>query len=112
MSFFSAYLYDQNTNDALTWNGYGALVPMHDLVPYAFLIAFGVVSIGLIFFKSWARTGFLFLTAIGFLLSPVIGLSVQTGVDSLLSYFINLSDGAILVMAYLTSINNEFQPAT
>ena len=108
MPFFSVHIFDSETLDALSWAGFGAIVDLGNLAPYMFLIAYGIIAVGLIYFQRWARTGFLILTVVAFILAPLSGLNVQTGIDSALSYFITLADGAILAIAFLTSMSDEF----
>ncbi|MCP4407939.1 MAG: hypothetical protein GY807_09320 [Gammaproteobacteria bacterium] len=108
LPFISVHIFDSETLDALSWVGYGAIVNLGDLAPYIFLIAYGIIAIGLIYFHRWARTGFAILAVVTFILAPLSGLNVQTAIDSTLSYFFTLADGAILAIAFLTSISDEF----
>lgn len=111
MPYLSNYIYDTDTLNALSWAGHGAILPRFDILPFAFLLAFGITAIGLVFFKNWARTGFLILTLFSLFYLSGSGLNVQTGFDSFLGYFVNFCDGAILAIAFLTGISNEFEAA-
>lgn len=112
MPFLWAHIYETEVLDALSWNGYGAQLDMSGPIPYIFLAVFGIISIGLIYFKRWARTGFVAYIIVSILLAPLLGLYVQTGIESLISYIIALGDGAILMMLFLTSISDEFKSTT
>jgi hypothetical protein len=111
MPYISGHLYDTETLDALSWSGHGATIPRIDFLPFAFLLAFGLTTIGLVFLRKWGRTGFLILTVFSLFYLLGSGLNVQTEFDSFLGYFVNLSDGAILTMAFLTRLSNEFEGA-
>jgi hypothetical protein len=80
--------------------------------PYYFwwIIQFlwAAAAIGLFFFLRWARTLFLFLnvySVVGFVAG---GLVIQTGLQAALFHLVNLADGAVLFMAYLSTIASRF----
>ncbi len=68
--------------------------------------------IGLFFFKRLSRQLFVLIIIINLSLQSFSGMSVYTGIESLLLNVINMADGALLVMMYLTSISNEFVPSS
>ena len=106
------YLYQDEIIDALSWNSYGSKFGANNFIGYAFFACYGVISIGLVLFKKWARSGFVVLTVLSVLTSPFWGLSVLYGYESALSYMLVLGDGAILAIIYLTGISNEFETTT
>ena len=108
--FYWEQLYDQDTLTALSWNNWGSYVPIPiiDAIAWFFPVAYAIISVGLFFFKNWARKLFLIFTlSVGFLY-PLCGLAVITGWESVISYYMILGDGIILTMAYFTSVRNEF----
>ena len=107
--YFDAYIYEQNTMLALTWNGYGAVIPFNTFSIYLMLAAYSVITIGLFFFYSWARLSFLVITAVSVALVGLQGIAVIPPMDGLLVYITNLIDGALIVFMYLTSISNRFK---
>ena len=107
------YFYHGEILNALTWSGFGSIFGERQYIfYYGSFAAYGVTSIGLIFFKRWARTAFVFLTIVTVFLSPFWGLSVSYGIESMMSYLVSLGDGAILAIAFLTGISNEFDSST
>ncbi len=107
--YFWVYLYEGKILNALAWNSYGSKFGANELIGYLFMACYGVVSIGLVLFKGWARLGFVVLTIFSVVTSPFWGLSVQYGFGSALSYMLALGDGAILAIVFLTSISDEFE---
>ena len=111
MPYLYNHIYEKDTLDALSWSRFGAVLPRIDFLPFGFLLAFGLTSIGLVFLKKWARTGFLILTVFSLLYLSGAGINVQTGFDSFLDYFVSLTDGVILTMAFFTGLSREFESA-
>jgi hypothetical protein len=103
------YLYEGDVLNALSWNGYGSQINTNGPIPYIFLVAYGVICIGLINFKRWARTGYVIFTILSILITPFLGLSVQWGIESFLSYVISLGDGAIIAMLFFTNLSDKFE---
>ena len=108
IAFFSAYLYDQKTLDILTWNNYGTIIQLSHVFGYLFFFAYTVIFLGLIYFKSWARTAFVILTLLSVILTGIQGIEILPAIEGLLSYLMNLSDGAIIALMYFTSISSKF----
>ncbi len=105
---FWVYIYNKEELSLLSWHGYGSNIDTYGSIPYLGLLGYMVASIGLIFFKKWARTAFLLLTIINIILTSIGGFSVSPAIDGATSYLVSISDGAILTIAYLTSINTNF----
>ncbi len=106
------YIYDYETLGGLRWAGYGAKINLEGPLPYALGIAYLVSSLGLLFYKNWARTAFLALTIFNIVSAPLWGLNVQGGYDAIPGYIVTLSDGAILSLAYLSGLSSEFKQST
>jgi len=64
--------------------------------------------VGLLFFNNLSRILFVLIVITNLSLQSFAGFSVYTGIESLLLNIVNMADGALLVMMYLTSVSNEF----
>lgn len=102
------FLYDDETRTIFQWNNYGSKINPSGPLPYVIGILYFIAAAGLISFRQWARTLFLLLTIVNFLLAPFWGIYISGGYDVMVGYIVILSDGVIITMAYLTSISNEF----
>jgi len=103
------YFYTGEELDLLSWAGLGASFDINGPIPYAFLFAYGIASIGLISLKKWARLLFLFLTIGTVISSPVWGFIVSPPIDASIGYLLALADGSILTIAYLSVLGSEFK---
>ncbi len=109
MPFAWEYLYDNETLGGLQWNGYGAKLNLDGPIPYIAGIAYLVSALGMLFYKLWARTLFTLLTISTVISAPFWGVAASGGYDVLVGNIVTLSDGAIIAMAYLTSVSSEFK---
>ena len=109
--YFSAQLYSPNTYDALSWSGFGAMFSFEVLtaISYGFLASFGVISVGLLYFKNWARQGFSVLIGLSIVAPIIYGISVVTELEAIIGQALTLVDGAILALMYFSSLSIEFQ---
>jgi len=109
----------------LEWDGDGGLIeetpdefpsswPARILFIVGVLAAVGLVlftlvfQIGLLFFWRFARAGFLVMTALWLALTPFLGLSVTLPLEDMLYYLATLCDGAVLAMAYVSPVRDQF----
>ena len=82
--FYSPYFihidHEPEIIDALSWVGYGAKLSWDviEFASHAFLFAYGVICIGLIYFKNWARIAFVFFTVISLIANLGFGLNIYT----------------------------------
>ena len=94
--------------DLLSANGWGSVFPNSSFIYWPLLAYWVIVSLGLLKRIKIART----LYAIGIVIFSIAsfmwGFSVLTPIEAGMSNILSLLDGAILVMAFLTSISNEF----
>lgn len=65
-------------------------------------------TIGLLFFKRWARVVALYSTLIGFAFYPFFGATVSSALASALSEASFLLWGAVLALAYFSPISERF----
>ena len=110
--FFQPYnnlaLYDQASLTALSLNGYGAydlIVPISSLILTPALI---LSCFLLWFFVPVGRIVFTILVVITLATLPFSGLTVQTGLDFLISQIAQGAAGIILFMCYFSSISSKF----
>lgn len=101
-------LYDQQARDLLAWNGYGAKFDIYGPVSYAVGMAFLVSTLGLLFYKKWARIGYLSMTLLNAALVPFMGVAIQGSYDTTIGYILTLINGAIIAMMYLNSVGDKF----
>ena len=109
MPYLWIYFYEGEELNLLSWASYGAKFDIEGPIQYIIVLAYVVVSIGLVQLKKWARTAFLALTVVSIVLSGVWGFLVSPPIDAAIGYIVSMSDGAILTMAYLTSLGGEFE---
>lgn len=110
--FFLPYSYgylDADTANLLSYSGYGALIKGNEVFMYVIFIAWLACSVGLFIFNNLARTLFFALVIITTAITPMFGASVETAGGTLLIDIANIADGAILAMAYLSPVSNEFK---
>lgn len=99
---------NQEEYDALSWIGYGAKIQNSFLFDYAIFFAYCFTSLGLLYFKPWAKKAFIVLVLYSISYSLTSGIMVGLPIDNFLGYLITLSDGAILCLLLLTPISNTF----
>jgi hypothetical protein len=111
IGYFESWFYSPELSDLMTWSGYGAVFSWNVLtyIAYALLLAYGIVCVGLIYFKSWARECFLLLTILAMLLTFVFGVNVFTEASSFYLQIMNMIDGFIIAMIYFSELKVEFK---
>lgn len=102
-------LISQDTWDALSWYGFGALLPMPPGFGWLFLLLSAAVAFGLWVFSKSARLVFAAFSAFWIVMSLLGGVQVQTAFGSFLLLLSNMADGAILVMAYTLPLKERFE---
>ena len=88
---------------------YGSYIPNHPLIYWGLFVIWLALSLGLFFYVRAARIGFFIMIIIAVLASFFWGFRVYLPIEVVLSMIVTLSDGAILVMAYLTSVSRKFE---
>lgn len=70
-----------------------------------FIIAALITSIGLFFFKPWAKQTYLIITIIGYVISPLISPQVvEHGLTSSIGDILSLIPGFILALLFFTDV--------
>lgn len=96
-------------DDILRWSGYGSPPWADDLLSDARYVWFClvlklVVSLGLVLLLSWARWLMLVMVAFTAFTTLISGLLIGFAIDSVIGYFVTLSEGAILALVFLSPI--------
>lgn len=79
------------------------------IVGLLILIAYFVISIALLLFKSWARDANLILNMLGFLITPFFGFMLLSSLESLFYNFATFVGGVILALSYFSSLKDKFK---
>jgi hypothetical protein len=95
--------------DALSWDGYGARLQLPGRVLWLWFFLDPAVAFGLYHFSLAARLVFTMFLGFSAVLMLLGGMTVQVSMGSLLSYFVSLADGAILLMACTSPLNAKFR---
>ena len=74
-----------------------------------FALAWLFGLIGLFFFKKWARTLSSMMTIAGFLMHPLIGVSLNSGFESALIEASATLWGVILALTYFSALSEKFE---
>jgi len=111
LSDFHQHIYSSDEMELLAWNGLGATLGSVVAFPYVLGVAYTIITMGLFFYKAWARTGFMLIVIINGFSAVFAGISVSGGWDSMLGYFLAIIDGFLLAMVYLTPLVAEFEDA-
>ena len=97
--------FPHEVQDILAWSGYGGEPWVKDP---RFYLAIGagklIASLGLVLFLSWGRWLLLAVVAISLASVPFAGVVIGVPLDNLVGYFLSLTDGAILALAFSSPI--------
>lgn len=104
----TAYFFEDETLVALSWIDFGSIELVNTISTLVIAPLSILVAVGLWFYLSYARTAFLILIITSIALAPFNGLSVQTGIDMLISQLVIGMDGVILYMCYFSSVADNF----
>lgn len=108
MPYLWASIYDQQTQNILSWTGYGAVIPFVGWIGYCFFTAYSLITVGLLFTWPLARFLFTFFTVGSITLVALQGVSVLTASEGVILYIMNLIDGALIAIMYFTSFGSRF----
>jgi hypothetical protein len=76
-----------------------------------FLVTFGgmiAAVLGLYFFQPWARQLAVWMTALGLLFHPLLGVSMRSGWAQLLLEVSSVLWGSVLAMSFVSSLSSRF----
>lgn len=92
------------------YSGHGAVLPVQHPIYYgAWLASWLVAAVGLVMLQNWARHFYLALSLLGLILAPFSGFIIQPPLDTLFSSANLLLDGAVLALAYLSPVADNFK---
>lgn len=109
LPFFDHLWLSDDGRTLKNFDGYKSSIPSHLIIYWGIFSVWLVISIGLFFFVPVSRTAFLVMTVFGLLMSIFSGYRIQTPYEIVLNNTIALFDGAIISIAYLTSVSNRFR---
>lgn len=104
----SAWLSEKEL-DVLSYSGYGAYYTFPSFILWGIFVVWVLSMLGLIYFYDLARKVFLWWLILTSLLTIGSGLDTRTALQAFLANVSTLLDGAIIVMAYFTSVENYFK---
>ena len=94
--------------EATTFAGRGALLPMTDGIAYPYALLALIASLGLLAIRNWARRLFVVLTALGLTLNLLVGVAVSGPFDSFLGSLLSICHGAVIAGAYSSNLRPRF----
>jgi len=68
-----------------------------------------IATVGLLVLQRWARSLALWSTVVSFLMYPLLGAMLQSGLAVMLAYIAMALWGAALAMAYYSDVKSHFQ---
>lgn len=108
LPYVEPYYLSEEELSLLSYSGYGAFFPSSSIVYWTLLIFWIVMSIGLILRSRIIRTLYVTGIIITTLWTVFWGFSVTTPLESLIYNILSMIDGALITMAYLTSVSRSF----
>lgn len=109
LPFLQSRFIAQDTAIALSWDGYGALLPLPRSIVWLSMLLYVAVAIGLYSFSASARLLFLLLTAFWAVAALIGGLHVYSAFGAFLGGIVGLGDGAMLALAYVSPLRKRFR---
>jgi len=100
--------YSEKESTLLTYAGFESLIPHSNILYWSILCVWLIICVALYFFIPIARTVFLAMVVLEVVTSLFFGYLVLTPVEATLLHLLTLSDGALLIIAYFTSVSSEF----
>jgi hypothetical protein len=95
--------------DALSWYGFGAVLPLPTGIAWLVALLYVPVAIGLCSFSASARWLFVALTVFVHAWSLLGGLRVETALGATMGSIIMLGDGAVITLAFTSPLRERFQ---
>jgi hypothetical protein len=94
--------------DLLDQSGLGSMIAPSDLDYFGTLVIWLLLSVGLYFHVGLAKPAFITFYVVNLILTPLYGIQVLTGYETLMSSLLGLTDGIILAMLLFTSVGAKF----
>ena len=109
LPYFDAGWYTNEEINLLMWDGWAAKIQTSDTSTWLLFAAWLSCSIGLFFTIKYTRECFVVLVVGTTLLSYFMGFRVTAPIDSVLLNFVTMADGAVIYMAYFSSVSERFK---
>lgn len=108
MPWFDEPFYSDEALQLLSMDGFEARYEPGLLITLLFYVSGVALPLLMYFFVRWARSAFLVFSVFSQVAALLWGLRVSSPIESAVTGLILLMDGAILAMAYLTSVSKRF----
>ena len=109
--FWAAELFGTDVAAVLAHSGRGASVTFPEYTWLVLLGAWILVAVGLLLFVRWSREAFVALSVFSIFSTALGGIQINAGPQEALKEVIALADGAIVFMAYFSSVARRFRRA-
>ena len=108
LPFVPANWYSDSTLELLSFSGSDAILDIPVPIYHAISLAWLLTAVGMYFYIPIARSAFVWLYVITVPIDIVGGVVVTPGLDMAILSLSTLLDGAIIAIAYLTSVERLF----
>jgi hypothetical protein len=108
LPYFDSGFYSEEVNQLRQWDGTGAVLKTTLGLEIAIFLASVGIPFLMFFFVPGSRQAFLILTLVLLAANLGFGVRVVTALDTFLGHMVALMDGAILAIAYFTSVGSRF----
>jgi hypothetical protein len=102
-------VYSQEELNLLMWDGWNSKLQISITASWLIFSAWLLCSIGLFFTIKYTRECFVFVIIGSTLLSFFQGFRVVPPIDGVLLNLVTMADGAVIYMAYFSSISKRFK---
>jgi hypothetical protein len=102
-------VYSQEELNLLMWDGWNSKIQISITASWLIFSAWLLCSIGLFFTIKYTRECFVFVIIGSTLLSFFQGFRVVPPIDGVLLNLVTMADGAVIYMAYFSSISKRFK---
>ena len=110
LPYFDHQWLSEDQQFLVSYSGYESLLPLGNYFAYWGPLAIWLIlSVGLFYYNKFSRKGFVLFYIVETVLQFFYGMQISTPYEGVLFTLIGLADGAIIAMAYLTSISDRFE---
>ena len=109
LPYIDHYWLNEDELDLASWDAAGSIVPQSLIINLIWFSIWVTTGIGLYFYRPAARTIFLFLMPISTVYSAFCGFLVLPPISAAIIGLVNMLDGAVLAVAYLTGVGKRFE---
>ena len=109
MPYFYHHWLSEEQLAYISYSGQFSIIQIPIFVSHAIFIGWLLSSIGMFFYNNFARNLFIFLAIVTLVIIPFTGYTSMTALETALFGFLNILDGALIVIALFTSVSIKFQ---